>query len=161
MLLMRKAEKEDIPEIAKLYRSVIGMPGCLWNEYYPSEVEICADIGAESLYLGVMEGELACAVSVVPENELDDESAWQIQGENVREVARIVVAPKYQGRGLAAEALKVVMEEMQSGGCRAVHLLVAKSNPAAISTYRKLGFRFLGECFRYGHDYFLCEKELQ
>ena len=49
-------------------------------------------------------------------------------------------------------------EQMRTDGCRAVHLLTAKGNPAAVRTYDHLGFGSLGECFRYGDEYFLCEK---
>lgn len=39
-------------------------------------------------------------------------------------------------------------------------LLVSKVNRAAVGLYRSLGFDFVGECHKYGIDFFACEKIL-
>lgn len=39
-------------------------------------------------------------------------------------------------------------------------LLVSKVNRAAVGLYRSLGFDFVGECHKYGIDFFACEKVL-
>ena len=51
-----------------------------------------------------------------------------------------------------------MLEELKKEGVRSVHLLAAKMNPPALKTYLSLGFEILGECFRYGHEYYVCEK---
>lgn len=56
--------------------------------------------------------------------------------------------------------LRALFAELKTHGCNAIHLSVACCNEAAIRTYQKLDFAFLGECEMYGNRYFLCEKKL-
>ena len=155
----RKAKETEIEAIAALYESVKGQKGCTWDEFYPSIDTAREDFSCGGLYVLTEENSVIGAVSVVGENELDDENCWR-EKTNAREVARIAVAPSRQGQGLAAEMLKILFRELEMSGCRAVHLLVAKENPPALRTYQKLGFDFLGDHFVYDNDFFMCEKIL-
>lgn len=154
---VRRAREGDLNDVRALYRSVIGRPGCTWNEYYPGEEEITADFSAGTLYLITEDGTTVGTVSVVPENELDGLDCWK-QKDRAGEIARVAVSPARQGRGIAAEALKILFDSvMKPAGLTAVHLLVAVGNPAAINTYRKLGFAFYGTVSMYGNEYYTGE----
>ena len=155
---LRHAKEQELPLIRGLYWAAIGRPGCTWNEDYPGETELREDIAQNCLYTAWIDDHLIGAVSVVPSNELDDLKLWQIVDGTQREVARVVIADAYLGQGLAAEMLALLFEQLAEQGCKAIHLLVAKENIPAIRTYQKLGFLFLGECYRYNIDFYICEK---
>lgn len=159
-LRLAPAQEADLPRVAALYRSVIGRPGCAWNDAYPTLEDIALDFSAGGLYVLRRGAEVIGAVSVVPEHELDDLSCWCIADGAQQEIARVVIDPREQGHGYAEAMLKQLFCALKAQGCSAVHLLVAQDNPAALATYRALQFRFLGACTRYGHDYLICEKPL-
>jgi len=62
--------------------------------------EIDLDIAAQSLYVLEDNLKLVGAISVVPENELDDRPEWRCR-DRVREIARVVVSPDCRGNGYA------------------------------------------------------------
>ena len=157
--VLKLVKREDLPQILRLYHSVIGKPGCTWDVFYPSEVTLYEDFNAHCLY-GLYKGrKLIGAASIVPENELDDLDCWQFK-ENAREFARIVIAPDYQGKGYGKHLVKKICVKLNSMGCKAVHILVAKKNHYALNLYRSTGFKNRGECSRYDHDYYAYEKKL-
>lgn len=153
------AANTDAEAVMALYKSVIGRPFCTWNDDYPGEFEINHDLETGNLFLLKENGEILGAVSVVPENELDDFSCWHIR-ENAREIARVVIDPRQQGKGFSSALVRCVLEKLKARGCKAVHLSVAEVNIPAQKTYFSLGFRKLHECDLYGHHFFLCEKAL-
>ncbi len=155
---LKHAQQQDLTLIYGLYRAAIGRCGCTWDENYPGETELRNDAAQNCVYAAWIDGQLIGAVSVVPENEADDLEFWQITDGTQREIARVVIADAYCGCGLAVEMLKLLFAQLAAQGCHAIHLLVAKENIPAIRTYQKLGFHFLGECHRYGIDFYACEK---
>ncbi len=154
-----KAQAEQAHEILALYQSVLHTEFCVWNEYYPSMSEIDADIKTGNLYLLMEETKIVGAISVVPENEMDDRPQWTVQ-QGAREIARVVVALGERGRGLAAFMVGQVEAILQNTGCPSIHLSVAKGNPPAQKTYLKCGFSVVGEAEMYGNAYWLMEKQL-
>ena len=176
-MVFRKGRREEAEKILKLYQSVIGSEFCTWNEFYPGREEINADMSCGNLYVlteeknpgdGGAYGEdrIVGAASIVSENELDDLEFWSRpetagdREEKVCEIARIVVAPEYQGKGLAKKLLISLEEILRERGCSAVRLLVAVKNKPACRAYLHCGFRILGECDRYDDHYYVCEKIL-
>ena len=155
----RLAKMEEAAEIAALYHSVNGLPFCTWDETYPGAEEIQGDLATDCLFVLENEGTLVGAISIVPENELDDRECWTVK-ENASEFARVVIRPSDQGKGLSRCLVEGVIEEMRKRGAKAVHLSVAKQNIPAQKLYRREGFEFVGEADMYGHSYFLCEKLL-
>lgn len=108
-------------------------------------------------------GSIVGAASIVPENELDDLEFWTDPGEaagegKVFEIARIVISPRFQGKGLGKRLVTSLEEVLRERGCSAVRLLAAVKNIPACRTYLHCGFRILGECDRYGDHYYACEK---
>jgi ribosomal protein S18 acetylase RimI-like enzyme len=157
----QKAEEHELDAVRLLYKSAIGTDGCTWNEQYPGESELRDDFAAGCLFVLTASNTVLGAVSVVPENELDDQGIWTVNDGTQREIARLAVAPACRGRGCARHMLTQLFEQLKAAGCHSVHILVAKINTPAIRLYRSMGFSFLGECFLYGHHFFACEKILQ
>ena len=153
------AKKGDLPEILKLYRSVIGQKGCTWDADYPNEKILLEDFNAHCLYALCKGKQIIGAVSIVPENELDDLDCWQIT-DSAREIARIVIAPAYQGKGYGQQLVKAICRKLEKMGCKAVHILVAKENHHALNLYRNTDFQNKGSCHRYDIDFYAYEKIL-
>ncbi len=143
--------------IFALYKAVNGTQFCTWNESYPGKREINRDLFAGTLLVLEDHQELIGAISIVPENELDDMDCWNVR-ENAREFARVVLRPDHQRKGLSVHLIEGVIQELRKQGVTAVHIAVAKKNIPAQKLYRKMGFDFCGEASIYEHDFFLCEK---
>lgn len=157
--VLKLAKKEDLPQILKLYRSVIGKQGCTWNVFYPNEAILYEDFNAHCLYVLYKGKKMIGAASIVPENELDDLDCWHFK-ENAREIARIVIAPGYQSKGYGKHLVKKLCLKLENMDCKAVHILVATENHHALNLYRETGFQNKGNCHRYDLDFYAYEKEL-
>lgn len=151
MMHLLPAAPADAEAVLALYDSVKGLPGCLWDEDYPNAAFVDYDLAHGGLYLLKDDGVLLGAASVVTETELDDLPFWTPAALPAVEIARIVVSPAHQGRGLAKTMLRLLWPRLTGAG--AVHLLAGPENPAACRTYAALGFREAGRCLMYGHEY--------
>lgn len=154
----RAAAQEDLNTVYALYRSVIGTPYCVWNAEYPGWEEIQDDFSHDNLFVMAEGYEILGAISIVPQNELDDLPFWK--SSPACEIARVVVSASHQGQGIAAKMVQQVSEIIKARGISAIHLLAAQSNPPAQKVYRKCGFREVGTCHMFGHDYLAFEKIL-
>ncbi len=156
----RLAKKEEADAILALYDSVRGKGFCVWNESYPTMLEIDADLKSNGLYVLTDGVKLAGTLSVITERELDSFDIWERRDNSVCEVGRIAVSEEYRGRGLAYRMITEISEILKKRGHSAIHLSVAKSNTPALKTYAKAGFVTRGEAFIYENDYYLIEKPL-
>ncbi len=154
-----KAKSNDVAAVAALYDAVRQGEFCVWNADYPTREHAATDAAAGCLYLLVQSGELIGCASVEPIPE-DDDLPWRICDGQHCEISRVAIAPEHQGRGYARMMVGMLLEELRRQGVSSVHLLAAKANPPAVKTYRALGFAFLGECHRYGADYYFFELPL-
>ena len=143
----------------RLYRSVIGSPGCNWSVSYPNEANLYEDFNSGNLYVLCKRKQIIGAGSIVPKNELDDLDCWRYR-ENVREIARIVIAPESQSKGHSKVTLRRLCRISRKQGVQAIHLLVSTENYHAIRLYRNAGFFGRAQCTRYGHMYYAMEKKL-
>ena len=155
-----KATIEDTKTVADIYESVKRGEFSVWNENYPTLEDALRDEAANCLYILRENGDTIGCISVEPVAEDDDLPFWKINDGTHREVSRVAVRPDHQGKGYARKMTEMLINKLKSEGVSSVHLLAAKKNLPAVNTYRSLGFEFIGECFRYGADYFVCEKIL-
>ena len=158
-MIFRKAKKNEAEAVLDLYKSVISMPFCTWDESYPGEEEIKKDLSAGTLYVLEEKQELIGAVSIVPENELNDLDCWTVK-ENAREFARVVIRLDHQRKGLSVQLIEGIIKELQKQNAAAIHIAAAKENIPAQKLYQRMGFTFCGEAELYGHNFYLCEKAL-
>lgn len=157
---LRKAKENEITVVSRIYDLVRDGEYCVWSESYPTVEHAKTDFEAGCLYVFENDGEIIGCASVEPVAEDDDLPFWKICDGTHREVSRIAIVPECQGRGYARIMVEQLVETLKTQGVRSIHLLAAKKNPPAMNTYCKAGFEFIGECFRYGADYFVCEKVL-
>lgn len=153
---IRKATENDLHSVVNLYQSATKREGCSWNEFYPTMQEAKDDLSNKGLYVALVGEEIIGAVSVGMEREINDMKVWRIQ-QDAKVISRLVVSDKYQGLGYAKLIMKFIINELIANGEQAIHLLVASRNKAAIATYKKLGFEFLGEYNMYEDEYYACE----
>jgi len=157
--VLTPAQKEALPQILKMYRSYIGTPGCTWNILYPNEAILYNDFLSGNLYVLRRGKHLIGAGAVADANQLDALDCWA-QKENAGEIARIVIAKAYQGKGYGRQLIRKLCSRLEHNGCKAVRLLVSPENHRALSLYQKAGFQNKGKYFLYEHDYFAYEKKL-
>ena len=156
----RIARRDEAETILALYKAVVGMPFCTWDEVYPGMSEIRRDLAAGDLFVLEADGDIIGAVSIAPENELDAPGRWSAC-EKAGEFARVVIRPTFQGRRLARMLVAGVLDEMKKRGCDAVHISVAAENVPAQRTYRHFGFAVVGREEMWGHSFDLCERRIR
>ncbi|HUU38952.1 MAG TPA: ribosomal protein S18-alanine N-acetyltransferase [Candidatus Desulfaltia sp.] len=66
---------------------------------------------------------------------------WVI-GEDVQ-INNIALHPDFRGMGIGEQVLRQVIEQVKFRGARLISLEVRPSNTAAVSLYKKLGFKLL------------------
>ena len=157
--IFQPAKKEDLPEILKLYRSVIGKPGCTWDISYPNEATLQEDFRTGNLFVLRQRGRIVGAGSIVPRNELDDLDCWQHK-EHAGEIARIVIRRDRQSRGYGKYLVDMLCHRLRKQNCKTVHILVAKENHHALNMYRESRFHNVGSCHRYDLDFYAYERKL-
>lgn len=155
----RLAKFEELPLVQALYHSVIGSKFCTWDEDYPGFKEINTDYGNLSLFVLTEGDALLGAVSAVPENELEELDCWQHR-ENTAELARVVVAPSVQGKGLSRNLVTEAETLLRKRGTEAVHLLAAVQNLPANRCYASCGYKRYAPVEMYDNLYYPCEKKL-
>ncbi len=158
---LRKAVTADSKTVLQLYRSAVGTEGCVWDENYPVENDISGDLAAGTLYVYTDSENIVGAVSVIPENELDELPEWTVCDGSHCEIARVVISNEYRGRGLGFDMLSRLLDLLREQGIKSVHILVAKANRPALAMYERFGFDILGEHFMFGHDYLSAELLLK
>ena len=144
------ARYEDIPEIVSIYRSLVGTPGCTWDNEYPSRETAEEDLDSGSLYILKQDGKIVAVVSAGDFGELGD-LPWTPK--NPCELARIGVIPAMQGRGIGTMILQNIMKAMKDKGFDGIRMLVSPTNPAALALYEKNGFERCGETVRFDKDW--------
>lgn len=150
----------EADHVLALYRSVTGRNYCTWDDNYPGMQQIREDYESNNLFVLRSDKKIIGAISIVPENELDDLELWNINECKIAEIARVAVAPEYQGKGLALKLVIETEKVLKNRGYCAVHLLAAKVNMPACHTYRKAGYQLRGECDMFGHRFCVFEKRL-
>ena len=156
-MILRKAREYEVAVVAQLYRSGAMTEHSVWDENYPTSEHARNDYLQGNLFVYEDNGNIIGAASVESDHEFDDMEFWEIKGENAVEIARIIIAPYFQGRGLGAEMVVLLIKHLAGNGIKAVHLLSAKSNIPATKTYSRLGFKIVGECLAFGHEYYAME----
>ena len=133
-----------------------------WDEAYPTREKLEADLGAGNLY--VRRGEGRIAGLVVLDQKQDPEYAdvpWEHPAEGAGIVHRLMIAPEFQGRGMAKELMRAVEAEALRRSLGSIRLDAFTLNPWALRLYRGLGYRETG-LIRLRKGIFQCfEKGLQ
>lgn len=148
----------DAEQIVAFYHSFIGTQGCTWDEGYPAMEHVCMDIEKDNLFLVKDEKGIVATISIDSDEQVDAIKKWTI--ENSKEAARLAVRADLQGKGIARDMLRLLMDELKRRGYEGIHFLVSPGNPAALASYQKLEFNNLGIEFMYGREWYCYEKRI-
>ena len=154
------ALKEDLSNVLSLYETVKKQKFCVWDDEYPTIEKIEYDFNHESLYVLKEENKVIGAISVNYENELDELIDVWLYTKDVCEIARVVIDPNYQNKGLGEFMINEMCKLLREKGKQCIHLAVAVNNLPAVRIYEKCGF--LQDCtiYMYENHYYLYEKKL-
>lgn len=132
-----------------------------WDEIYPDEATLSADL-ANRDFLLLMQGEtLLSAVVVNAEQPPEYESVeWRIrETDSPGVIHRLCVSAEAQGKGLGAKTLRAAERFAFARGHRCVRLDAFSKNPRALRLYESAGYRKAGSVtFRKGT--FFCYEKL-
>lgn len=121
--ILQPATEADIEILLELERSVSGS-----KTYSPmlDEKEWMEEVKHSSIFLIRSGGEIAGSVS------------YEVEGAERVHISGVVIKPEFQGRGIAKEALKQVLNQYAS--VRRIDLETHPDNPA-LKLYESLGFK--------------------
>lgn len=161
----RSGTAADTDEIMQLIRSAVKHMDetgiSQWDEIYPARSDIEADIAAETLFVGTVDGRIA--VIYVLNHQYDDgykNGAWRQPDVPYIVLHRLCVSPDFQNMGIAARTLSQLEAQARKSGYGAVRLDAFTRNPYALRLYEKDGFLAVGTAmFRKG-EFYLMEKYL-
>lgn len=154
------ATRDDREEILALYKTMLYGPAD-WNEYYPNEDTIEFDLSRNALY--VMkddENRIIAAISIDEDEDVKNLSCWSRELIPSAELARLCVRKDMQNQGIAKKMMRHVFEILKKEGNKGVHILVKTGHEAALSSYRAIGFRMVGECNLFDKDFVCMEIPL-
>lgn len=158
-MIFRLAKENEKEIVLNLYKTVLGEENCVWDECYPSYLEVEEDYKANNLFVLEENNEIIAAISIVSKNEMDNFNEWKYTN-NVSEIARVIVRKDKRGQNLSIIMLDNISEILINRGKNVIHLAVAIKNKAAVKNYIKYGFEIIAKKFMYNNEYYLCEKNI-
>jgi GNAT superfamily N-acetyltransferase len=164
--VFRLAQMQDYPAVVEIYKQAISdmcFRGIMqWDEIYPSEECLKADIEARQMYLLVCGGDVVSAVVISGEQDEEYKNGcWKYSEGNIATLHRLCVHPAHQRKGYGRETVLFAEQLMKRMGYTAVRLDAFSQSPFALKLYEGLGYERAGEVtFRKG-KFFLYEKPLR
>ena len=145
------ANRDEIPEIVRIYHSLVGTPGCTWNLDYPNEETAEDDIHNNWLYTLKQCDKIIAVASV---GDFGDWKDLQWKPKKPCELARIGVNPAFQKQGVGTIILQHTIRVAKEQGFDGMRFIVSKTNPAALALYDKNGFERCGETIQFDMDWY-------
>jgi ribosomal protein S18 acetylase RimI-like enzyme len=165
-VLVRRAHADDLPRLTALLRACVehmrsrGIDQ--WDDVYPSEATLRADVEAGTLYVAAAPGRPVAGAFVIDERQDPEyaEVAWRLGDAPVRVVHRLMVHPECQRRGLGRHLMGFAESAARRAGGRAIRLDAFTGNAPSLRLYQTLGYEDVGQV-RFRKGLFRCfEKDL-
>jgi len=165
-VLVRRAHKDDLPRLLELLRICVAHMLSAgidqWDDLYPSEATLRADVAAGTLYIAATPGHPVAGAFVVDQRQEPEYAgvAWRLEGRDVGVVHRLMVDPRCQRRGLGRHLMAFAELAARRLGCAAIRLDAFTGNAASLRLYQTLGYEDVGQV-RFRKGLFRCfEKDL-
>ncbi len=164
MTTIRLARLEELETIYSLVQEAIrhmdnqGIPQ--WDEIYPSQAILNADIEKQQMYLIEIEGRVAGLI-VINEDQSPEyaDVGWKHSGKALV-VHRLTIHPDYQRHKLATYLMDFAEEKAAAENYDCIRLDAFTRNPAAYTLYENRRYRRAGIVrFRKG-EFFCFEKKI-
>ena len=132
--IIRRATREDLPELVQLYRHLVPNDVPVSAEQAEDIWERFSRYGDSGIFLGLINGRqvATCTLVVVPN--------FVRGGANYALIENVVTHADFRGRGHGKAVLLAAVETAWSLGCYKVMLLTGSKEPATLGFYRNAGF---------------------
>lgn len=152
MLTIRKASKQDYPNIRTFYYEVTDAlehseysPG--WKrDIYPAQDFLLESIEKQELFVGEVDSKIVSAMVVNHEyNDGYREVRWSVEAEDAEllVIHALGVHADFAGQGIAKQMVKSVIGSAKENGIKTIRLDVLEGNLSAEKAYTKIGFKYL------------------
>lgn len=151
------ATESDLPNLLSLCRLASQAPDSHWDEDYPNEEDLRADIRQDALFRVSVDGTQVGMIAMGPD---DDEFSWPTHDENACMLSRLAIHPDYQGKGLLEPVFSAAVAHCKTLGYRTLRLLVVTELSRLFRVYERCGFVRCGEVSMWGQDFYQYEQIL-
>jgi len=148
-IAISQADESDLPAVSRILRECVAAmqrEGIeQWDDVYPTEGHLLADIRAHSMYIGSTP-ERQVVGTVVLNEQQDPEYGAVPWTSRIRPlvVHRVMVAPDHQGHGLAQALMIFAEQHARTMGYASIRLDAFTLNPRALRLYERLGYAARG-----------------
>ena len=143
-LTFTPATPAELDTVLSLTHSASSAPYSHWDADYPNREILSEDIAHGELYLLRENGLPIAMISILDEAEECVEFPWPEAREHTCMLARLGIVPEAQGRGLAAEIMRLAADTARARGFTTARLLASEDNPLTNHIYQKLGYQARG-----------------
>ncbi|MEG1515492.1 MAG: GNAT family N-acetyltransferase [Clostridia bacterium] len=155
---------EDIYDVLELYR-VCGLNRSFGHsratsQEYPSFETVEFDLDQNGLYVIRDEDAIVAAVSIITQDELDEETVSWTRVLSTCVMARLAVHPRCQNSGIGTRIVETLCQNARDMGCRHMQVMVPTDCPKALKLYQNLAFVSRGIRRLHGLSFLLMEKML-
>jgi ribosomal protein S18 acetylase RimI-like enzyme len=148
-MIIRKANKEDLENIMKMYKSCV--TGMLengidqWDDTYPNTEIISEDLNVGTYYVSEMDGAIIGGVNI-DKNQDDTYLAldWEDKSDSFLVVHRLGVKEEFWNKKIGKDLMLFTEKLVIEKGLKSIRLDTYSGNPKAMEFYRRLGYIELG-----------------
>ena len=147
---IRKAQKKDLKNIMKMYKSCVkGMIKngiTQWDSKYPNLDIISLDVNAETFYIAEIEQEIIGGINIDQNQDrkyLDIN--WKDKSDLFLVVHRLAVKEEFWNKNIGKELMLFTEKLVIKKSLNSIRLDTYSGNSKAIYFYRKLGYNELGK----------------
>ena len=138
------AGEAELDTALAIARAASESPFSHWDAEYPNREILGEDIAHCELYFLRENGRPIAMISILDEAEEAIEFPWPEVREHTCMLARLGILPEAQGRGLAAETMRLAAESARARGFTTARLLASEDNPLTNHIYQKPGYKQKG-----------------
>ena len=145
MISIRKAEKEDINSVEKIYNDILDMPNKTgWVKgVYPTRKTAEDAAAAGELFVMEADGEIVAAAKINKKQEKEYALIkWRHKADDneVMVLHTLVVSPVIKAKGFGTAFVDFYEKYAKENGCSVLRMDTNVNNQAARGLYKKLGF---------------------
>ena len=148
-MISRKANKADLDNIMKMYKSCV--TGMIengidqWDETYPNDEIISEDLNVGTYYVAEMDETIIGGVNI-DKNQDDTYLSldWEGKSDSFLVVHRLGVKQEFWNKKIGRDLMLFTEKLVLKRGLKSIRLDTYSGNPKAMEFYRRLGYAELG-----------------
>ena len=151
------ATETELSALLALCRLASQAPDSHWDEDYPNEEDLRADIRQGALYRIEADGIQVGMIAMGPDED-EDAFTWPTQDENACMLSRLAIHPDFQGKGLLKPVFSGAVSHCKKLGYHTLRLLVVTDLPRLFRIYEHCGFVRCGKVSMWGQEFYQYEQ---